>query len=258
MKCLGFRIIIAVVSGLLFGPDTAHAESDNNLSNGFYVVGVGQLPEYEGAEEFRTVPFVVSRFNLFDREFEVEGLQARYDLVKDPVWRAGPAISLSIPRTDDAESVRVALLPEVDVAAELGGYVGFRTPLSSLKEGMLSGFLFARRDVAGQHDGWLVTADLEYFFAAARALRFGLSINTTFVDDNYADTYFGISNEASAASGLPSFRAGSGLRDVGIEVFSILSFSERSGLFIRGSLNRYTSNFADSPIVLRGTEIRDS
>jgi len=241
----------AVASFLLIAAP-AHADGESaGEPGGFIVLGAAQIPEYEGADELRTVPFVASRFQLFGREAEVDGLEFRYDLNEDRVWRAGPTLSVSIPRGDNADSAAVALLPEIDPALELGAYVGFRTPYGSAREGVLSGYLNARRDVTGVHDGWLVKADLEYFFAAARALRFGVALNATYVSDAYAETYFDVTAADGAIAGLPAFSTGGGLRDVGVELYSIVSFSEHAGVFLRLANNRLQGDFADSPIVAR-------
>ncbi|MEM9057655.1 MAG: MipA/OmpV family protein, partial [Pseudomonadota bacterium] len=48
---------------------------------------------------------------------------------------------------------------------------------------------------------------------------------------------------------LPVYDAGGGLRDIGVDAYSIVSFSERSGVFLRAAFNRLLGDFADSPIV---------
>ena len=230
-------------------PVKSFAETEANDPANFWVLGVGSLPEFEGSDDSQLVPFVVSRFSLFGRETEIDGLQARVDLVDHPVWRAGPTLSLTIPRGDDVDAMAVAMLPELDLAVELGGFVGFRTPFGSAKEGTLSGLVSARRDVASVHDGWLVTAELEYFFAAARWLRFGLQVNSTYASSDYMQTYFGVDDNGSLVSGLPSYSAGSGIKDVGTELYSVVSFSERSGVLVRYAYNRLLDDAADSPVV---------
>ncbi|MEM9385775.1 MAG: MipA/OmpV family protein [Pseudomonadota bacterium] len=138
---------------------SAQAAPASNASD-FIAVGAAQILEYEGADASRIVPFVAGRLPLFGRQLEIDGLQLRYDLLDSPVWRAGPGISATIPRGDTADSNAVALLPSIGVGLELGAYAGFRIPFSAAKEGALSGYLFARRDMASAHDGWLVTADM--------------------------------------------------------------------------------------------------
>lgn len=242
--CVSLLLIAAI--GL---PGISTAETETPAPADFWVLGVGSLPEFEGSDDTQLVPFVVSRFSLFGRETEIDGLQARLDLVDHPVWRAGPALSLTIPRGDDVDAVAVSMLPELDLAVELGGFVGFRTPFGSAKEGTLSGLISARQDVASVHDGWLVTAELEYFFAAARWLRFGLQVNSTYASSDYMQTYFGIDDSGSLLSGLPSYSADSGIKDVGTELYSVVSFSERSGILVRYAYNRLLNDAADSPVV---------
>ena len=239
--------LIGVAAIALPALSTAQTETPDPAE--FWVLGVGSLPEFEGSDDRQLVPFVVSRFSLFGNETEIDGLQARLDLVDHPVWRAGPALSLTIPRGDDVDALAVSMLPTLDLAAELGGFVGFRTPFGNAKEGTLSGLISARRDVAGVHDGWLVTGELEYFFAAARWLRFGLQVNSTYASSDYMQTYFGIDEGGSLVSGLPRYTADSGIKDVGTELYSVLSFSERSGVLVRYAYNRLLNDAADSPVV---------
>jgi len=230
-------------------PSTAQESEAETGDSSFLVVGAGVLPEFEGSDDFRPVPFVVSRFFLAGTEIEIDGLQVRADFMKDSIWRAGFAMSVGIPRTDSVGSAAVAALPKVDLAAEFGGFVGFKTAFGSAKEGTLSGFVSVRQDVTGAHGGLLATPELEYFFAASRMLRFGLAANATYASNNYMDTYFSIDAEGSLASGLAEYQAGGGLKDVGAELYSILSFSPKWGVFSRVTYNRLMNDAADSPVI---------
>ena len=230
-------------------PATAEADEQQPAATEFLVLGVGALPEYEGSADSRIVPFVVSRFSLFRNEAEIDGLQARLDLHDDPVWRVGPALSVTIPRGADVESATVALLEKRNLAVELGGFVGFRRRYGDAMEGTLSGLVSARRDVTSVHDGWLVTGEIEYFFAARRWLRFGVQLNTTYASPAFMDTYFSIDERDATRSGLPTYSAGGGIKDVGTELISVVSFSEQSGILVRYAYNRLLNDAADSPIV---------
>ena len=218
-------------------------------SRGFAVMGVGALPEFEGAKNFRIVPFGVAQFSAKGIGFELDGLQLRSDFLKDTFWRAGPLVNFVVPRSNSVEEAAVSALPSVDLAIEFGGYIGFKTPFGGLNEGTLSGFISARQDVSGSHDGLLITADVEYFFAINRMLRIGIGANATYTNDSYMETYFSVNNQGSAVSGLAQFEAGSGVKDVGVEIYSILSFNPRWGFFSRVAFNRLLQDAAKSPIV---------
>jgi len=116
----------------------------------------------------------------------LEGLEARADLLPHPIWRAGPALGVILPRNDSfVDDPAVTQLPDIGAALELGGYVGFRTPFGSLSEGTLSGTVTARHDVLDAHNGLTVDAEVEYFFAANRMLRFGIGANASFATQDY-------------------------------------------------------------------------
>jgi len=251
MKRVIFTFTV-VFLGLKF-TSTASAEKakttpDNSQS--FVVFGAATLPEFEGADGFRPVPLIVSRLTAFGADIELEGLEARANFLSHPFWRAGPALGVILPRNDSfIDDPAVAQLPGISTALELGAYVGFRTPFGSLSEGTLSGSVTARHDVLGAHSGLTVDTEIEYFFAANRILRFGIGAHASFATTDYFDTYFSIDEANAFTAGVAPFTAEGGARDVSIEMFSILSFSPRWGIFSRVAYNRLLSDAADSPIV---------
>ncbi len=215
----------------------------------FVVVGAAALPEFEGSDRFRPVPLIISRFDAFGASVELEGLEGRIDLLKSPVWRAGPAFGVILPRNDSfVDEPAVLELPSVDTALELGAYIGFRTSHGNLREGTLSGAVTVRHDALGGHNGLTVDGEIEYFFAVNRMLRIGTAANASFASDDYFDTYFSVEAASSMNSGLDPFEASGAARDVGAEIFSILSFSPRWGVFGRVAYNRLLGDAADSSI----------
>ena len=94
-----------------------------------------------------------------------------------------------------------------------------------------------------------MTLDAEAFFALHRVFRLGVGVNSSFATSSYMDTYFSVEASEVAASGLPAFRARGGARDVGGEVYTILSFHPHFALFSRFAYNRLIGDAARSPIV---------
>lgn len=229
----------------LLSPAAAQEDGD---SNNFVVVGAASLPEFEGADEQQIVPFGVLRLNAWGAGIEIDGLQGRVNVLGDgSILRAGPAFSFTPPR--DSDDPAIEALRDVNFAVEVGAYVGFETPFGGLEEGTLSGMVQVRHDVLDEHNGLLITPELEYFFAVNRMFRVGAGINATWASEDYMDAYFGVTADDALASGLTEFDAGSGFKDAGAEVYSIFSFSERWGLFSRVAYNRLLGDAADSSIV---------
>ena len=224
------------------------AAQEGDDSNNFVVIGAAALPEFEGADEQQIVPFGVLRLNAWGAGIEIDGLQGRVNVLgESSILRAGPAFSFTPPR--DSDNPAIEALREVDFAVEVGAYVGFETPFGGLEEGTLSGMVQVRHDVLDEHNGILITPELEYFFAVNRMFRVGVGVNATWASEDYMDAYFGVTADDALASGLTEFDAGAGFKDAGAEVYSIFSFSERWGLFSRVAYNRLLGDAADSSIV---------
>ncbi len=246
---LGAVFALALCPGAVI-PGTALAQEARSQPPSFIVGGVAALPEFEGSDAFRVVPLVVSNFNLLGARVEAEGIQGiNVDVIPHPVWRAGPSLGAALPRDDNADDPRIQLLPEVSFSVEAGGFVGFETAVGGLPEGRVSGEIAVRHDVAGGHQGLIVKADLDYFFAATDRLRFSVGTNATYANQDFFDSFFTVTPEASLASGLAAFEADAGLKDVGVEANMILSFSPRYAVFVRGAYNRLLDDAADSPVV---------
>ncbi|MEL7454548.1 MAG: MipA/OmpV family protein [Pseudomonadota bacterium] len=246
-----------LIASMSFAWGTAWSQDQiDRDTRSFVVVGAAALPEFEGAERLRPVPLLISRASAFGVEIELEGLEGWVDLIDHPVWRAGPALGVILPRNGSfIDTSQVTALPEIDVALELGGFAGFRLPFGALREGTLTGTLTARHDILGTHSGLTVDGDIEYFFAINRMLRVGIGANMSFATSDYFDTYFSVDESGFDASGIPAFDASGGARDVGLEAFSILSFSERWGVFSRFAYNRLLGDAADSSITdIAGSE----
>lgn len=226
-------------------------DSEAGRPGNFLVGGIASIPEFEGSGDNMLVPLIIGNVTILGARTEIEGIRSiNVDLVEDSFWRAGPSFSAQLPRNDSADNPAVALLPEVGVAFEAGGFVGFERPFGNLKEGRLSGEIALRTDVAGAHDGTFMTADLDYFFAVNRQLRFLVGANATFADGNFFDSYFGIDEETANRAGLRAFDAEPGLKDIGFEASAIISFSPTYAIFLRGAYNRLLGDAADSPIVV--------
>lgn len=241
------KAALVAAAGLLASIAPAAAQADEDKDN-FIVLGAASLPEFEGAQDHQIVPFGVLRLNAWGAGVEIDGLQGRVNVLGEgSILRAGPAFSFTPPR--DSDDPAIEALREVDFAVEVGAYAGFETPFGGLNEGTLSGMVQVRHDVLDEHNGLLVTPELEYFFAVNRLFRVGVGVNATWASEDYMDAYFGVTADDALASGLTQFDAGAGFKDAGAEVYSILSFSEQWGLFSRVAYNRLLGDAADSSIV---------
>ncbi len=224
-------------------------------------LGLGIVPAYEGADQSRAVPVPGLVGRVDGIKFVLLGNQASVDLLRDrsgPGWdlQLGPIASLGFNRAMPGaiDDPRVRALGKVALAVEVGGYVGIaRQGVVTSDYDRLSLTLGVRRDVAGAHEGTLLVPTITYLTPLSRKALVSLFATATHADGNYADTYYTITPGQSAASGLPTFKAGAGWTSWTAGAAGLLSLigDMEHGLMLAGGVGygRMLGDFAASPVV---------
>jgi len=105
----------------------------------------------------------------------------------------------------------------------------------------------------------VIFPSLTYFTPLSRSIVTTLAISAEHVDNDYADYYFSISPAGSAASGLPTFAATSGWKNVGVTSLTAIDLDGDAtnggfSLILLGSYSRMLGDPKRSPV----TSIRGS
>ena len=215
----------------------------------FLVVGVGALADYEGADTLQTVPLVVARTRVGRASLEVSGSGARLGVIRRGGVAAGPVLGFTGARDDGAADERVAALRPLDPSLEAGAFVAWSAALGTFEEGEAELGATLTRSVGGGWEGVELALDAEYAWAAMPIWRVALAVSASVVDETYASSRFGVSAADAAVSGLAVHAPAGGLKDVGVSLRSVLSFSRAYGLFARVAYTRLLGDAAESPIV---------
>lgn len=205
--------------------------------------GVGAEPEYFGSDDTEIVPDFGFRFNYLalrnGREFgnpdpwaERTGLNfgGSFRVVKDR-------------DTDDFDEL--AGLDDIDTAVELGLSARYGTE-------NFATFAEVRRGFGG-HEGWVGEAGADAIFYPVDRLRLSLGPRVFFGDEEYSNTYFGITaDEASAA--LPQYELDGGLVSAGVEFGARYQINDVWGVEGAITWEKFQGDAADSPIVEQGSD----
>jgi len=225
--------------------------------SGFFAIGPGATPKYDGAKGYDIIPFAVMDVNWKNIAFELRGLRARADVLGDSRWQAGPVANLRFKRDSDKDGDgRVKLLDDVGTAIEVGGFVGYRFGGDQTGLGALTVDLTALKDVKDGHEG--ATAQVQASYGAYRSRRLFVNVDTqaSYGDAKYMRAYFGVTPVEALRSGMPAYRPKGGLSDVGAGVTFGYQFSERWGLLGRLAADYYVGDAKDSPIVKDGSKVQ--
>jgi outer membrane protein len=202
--------------------------------------GPGVTPDYEGSDDYKFVPVFAARAQRQEIFVALTGTTAIANVLPDPVFRLGPLLRVRASR-DDVENDAVDSLGNVDTAVELGAFAGFEV------DGW-EGEVEIAQDVADAHGGFLVGLQLAHTWDVLPALPITAKTFTTWASHDYMQSYFGIDAAGSMRSGLDTFGAESGFKNVGLNVGARHTLASNwilSGII---SYARLLGDAADSPV----------
>jgi outer membrane scaffolding protein for murein synthesis (MipA/OmpV family) len=239
---------------LLAGLATPAAAQAEARVSGFFTLGALSTPEYQGSSDRTVSPLVAARLAYGQYYIETATLSAsialRANVSPWPGIEFGPILGQRRGRSD-VENARVKLLPGIDDAFEAGVFL--RLPFRNLFDVRDEAAIEVQflSDASSTDSGDLFSVGGSYRFRPTERLRLGVIAAATYASDRYNQTFFGIDAAGAAASGLPAYKAGSGIRDVGVTLTANYEIGANWGIAGVASYRQLLGDAADSPIVAR-------
>jgi len=131
-------------------------------------------------------------------------------------------------------------LEEIDPTLEIGGGLEFTGPNYDV-------FAKVRYGVVG-HESFVAELGGDYVYQPIDQLTVSAGPRVLLGDDDYAQTYFGVSDTESGASGLDQFDASGGLISAGAELEAIYSLNDDWEVVGTINYDQLQADAADSPI----------
>lgn len=237
----------AITAAFLLAPTDAHAQESADGGDWNVVLGAGAIyaPDFEGSKDNEVLPFPY--------------ISVGY---KDIAYLRGPEIGVNIIRIKPSENTKISVGPiaryrrdrtekrndaliglgKVDASIEIGGAARFDVGPAWLEMSLA-------KDVAGGHDGLVGTATGGADFDLSDDLSLSLSATTTWADDKYMQTYFGVTPAQAARSRLPVYTAGQGIKDVGANIGLNYRLTDHWMIAATGGYTRLLGDAKDAPLV---------
>jgi outer membrane protein len=220
-------------------PEAPAVEGQTATSAG---LGFGIVPDYEGSSDYTVVPlpYLSMRFaNNMSVLWIANKVSA--NLVPHRNWMAGPLVEYIRSRAD-VDNNRVDRMKNVDAALMMGGFVGYRIERFTF-------MLEAMQDVANANDGAVVRLKGLYHMPIDEEWSALFIAYTTWASDDYMDAYFGVNQADSTRSGLHTYSADAGFKDVGFVVPVTYSPWEHWSFMGAVGYKRLVGDAEDSPVV---------
>ncbi len=206
--------------------------------------GVAVSPSYFGSKHYDLGPDIAARFDFvrFPGGFE-------YGSSRSVGFRQGWGLQGSfryIGKRDSDAHDEIKGLDNIDFSAEAGLGIGYEQRNWRVFSDVRYGFL--------GHNAWVGDAGADGIAYPLPGLTLTAGPRFSFGSNQFAQTYFGISNQESINSGLPAYDASGGLLGAGVEIGARYLFNERWGVEGAANWQRLLNSASDSPVTQTGSD----
>lgn len=210
--------------------------------------GIGIAPEYEGSDDYVGVPVPFAKIAWSNGMFfELKGLNARANLLPSNTWRLGPVINYRGER-DNVDNSDVDRMDSVSDATEVGAFAGF-----DYQNWFVS--LDFLMDSGNAHEGWSSTLKGGYRWPVSSNWTILIGAHTTYADEDYMETYFGVDASNVGASGFSLYDPDSGFKSVGLDLGATYKITSSWSTQALASYSLLVGDADDdSPVVDAGDE----
>ncbi len=242
-------------------PSAAASASAANGNSTSYVIGLVLISaaEYPGSDRnsLKARPVAAYQWGRFristsragiggDVAAEVAGPGATAELLRADRWRVGAGLRVDSGRRASS-SLRLAGLPDIERTVR-GRVYATHTWSRHWQAGA-----YLSHDLLGKQGGALAGLDLAYRQPFGARSEWSVGVGLQAADGLYMRTYFGITDEQSARTGIAAYRPGAGLRSAAVGVNMSTGLDSHWVAFASASVSTLLGPAAASPLSAKAT-----
>lgn len=198
-------------------------------------------PDYEGSDdfEFRALPYISAKYDDWLSFSVPEGL--KLTAINEGGFRAGILAGYRFDRDED-DNDALDGWGDIDGTAELGAFAEYK--IDSVK------FAVDVRQGLSDETGLMATLSARHESRIGPS-RISIGPQVTWADDEYMQTYFGITATQAGASttGYSAYAAAGGVKSFGLGLSVFTPVTDSWAITAIASVNQLSGDAADSPIV---------
>lgn len=203
--------------------------------------GVIARPDFPGSDSLEVLPLPAFNVTHGDRWFlNADGLGAY--LVKQERGSLSLSLAPDVTRREESDSAHLRGLGDVD-----------RSAVARLKTAYTFGPVTASAavstDIADQGHGTVAEFALQSQAELTQRLSLNYGVAARWIDDEYAESFFGVTGQQSQSSGLSAYEARSGVGDARLFVNAVYALSPRWIITAGAAAAQLQGDAKDSPIV---------
>lgn len=206
-------------------------------------------PDYKGSKDYkvRPLPWGSLSFRRGDRYIEISGPSLRANIIGGGRFEFGPTLSSEMGRDSNITNMTVRRLGRIRDASMAGAFFNIDFDLG--KGSAIQVGAEATADLGHTNEGKVAKIDVSYRRLLGDRWMVMTAVSTSWADNNYMDTYFGVTPAGAQTSGLPAYTAKSGLENIELSSALYYRLNQRWSAVAFVRYQRLLGSAADSPIV---------
>jgi len=242
LTCAAFLAVLLVSSAALAQDGSSGVKKPWDVTLG---AGAAFTPTYEGSNRYHlmAVPLVNIVYN------DMISLSARG---LDAYWRTGDlrlgaGLVYNGGRSDHDSDFftsgddRLRGMGDIDPALGLKAFASYHLWMMDLSAAVT-------KYTGSDNDGVVVDLGLAVPYKLTKQLTLTPHAGATWANDDYTQTFFGVTGSQSARSGFARYDADSGFKDISVGIDANYSFDEHWFLSMRTNVKQLVGDAADSPL----------
>lgn len=211
--------------------------------------GVGSTTDYAGGKD-RFVGAIPGVRYVTDggKLFELYGPYAQFDFGGLTGLQYGPAVSIRLGRNNVDDEV-VSRVHEIHTTAEVGGFIGYEYDSQGAIPYRLRGSVTLMTNAGIVYSGAHLSVNGSLWVPLHRRIFAGAGVGASWVSQSFNQVYFGVTEQDSVRSGLPSYNPSGGLEQITGWLAAIYQVDQHWFAGAMVYCQRISGSAANSPIV---------
>ncbi len=248
MHSLVIFVLVLMFSTSTFAQQRPQGSFNSNSWDVIVATGTFISPQFVGSKQYRVLPLPFIRASKGNYFIQTEGPGLTANILNHSRIKLGPSLRFRSERDGDVKNSILKQFKTINSSVEVGGFLSYSIPVGPPGTNITTK-IKTMFDLGDAHNGYTINSSITLNKVLNRRTRIGITFSANFGDQNYNNTYYGLSAYNKKISGYLLYEAGSGFNDIGSSVNVTYSLKNNWGLIGIFGYKKLIGPAKTSPII---------
>jgi len=243
-----FKLSLTLLCSVLAAPASAQMSNSVQLNSaapgqdgGLAGVAVISTPQYQGSDETWKLAVPVIDYQWASGWFAGVSNGVGYNFSNRPMFDYGVRLIGNLGRREKRAKI-LRGMGDIKESAEVSAFFNYKPlPQIAINHSVSYG-------AGDDHRGMLFNLEASFSKTIGSRLRAGTSLGASYANDNYMQSFFGVTRAQAQRTLLPQYQAKAGLRNMYVSGFVSYMVTDRTALSLLVTSDRLTGDAKASPL----------